>query len=366
MAVIHIMCACGKYLQAPEEAERKGFDCPACGRRVGGRAKRPRQPAPVQRPVILDAPILLPQWEESKGDSRDEPRYRVVSEEEEADLKAEAERNRERPKRRKKRGDYDAAPALMVPFLAGKPLLFLSLALACGVGLVLLQLARAGTLLESAEGSVLAGALCVLLLFQAGCWYSMLSAGMAGEYDLVSLDGRGFLRILVGVGYGVVCFLAGPAWLLLGAYHFWLNAGDLTWFDWCVVGELVAVAAAYWLFCLLAVTADGRVTSANPLRVVALVRWLGPVRAAVAACVAGAIAVVFGGLAWVCLAALHESVGAWLWLMTMILSAQVCTAYLLVWLGTRCGALLREQRRATPPDGDGVSPHVPDHAPAGV
>ena len=62
-----------------------------------------------------------------------------------------------------------------------------------------------------------------------------------------------------------VLFLS-TVWLLLIAGLFWLHAGDLAPIDWFLLSELVAVAAAYWLFCLLAVAIDQRLSSANPLR----------------------------------------------------------------------------------------------------
>lgn len=331
--MIYLICPCGKHLTAPDEAERKGCVCPVCGARLGGskgprlRKSAPRGPAPRPEPA---APLLVPQWDEGKGDTRDAPRYRVAAPEEATT-----------PPGRERKPSKSSPPSplegiweqyLLLPFREGKALFFLSLLVTCLLGF-LLHLLAASASEEGHEWLFVGAGLVVLALLQCGCWYGVLAALLSGERHLSLWAAQSLGRVFAGAAYSLVCFLAGPAWLLLVAYLFWLHGDDFTWVDWFLLGELVAVAAAYWAFCLLAVAADQGLTGVNPLRVVALVRELGPGTAAPGACLAGAGAVGLGYLAWVSLSELHESAAAWLWLLLTCLAAQVWATYVLLWLG---------------------------------
>jgi hypothetical protein len=350
MALIYLICSCGKNLRAPEEAERKGCICPGCGSRLGGRDGAPlKKSAPKKhyKPEPAPPSILVPQWDEGKRDTRDTPHYTVAPDEADS-LPKDSPPPEKKPKKKGLPTNLEEIweQYILLPFRGGRALFFLSLLLTCALGAVLYQLASSGNLLEDGPQALAGGALLlVVVLVQCGCWYGMLSAVLAGEHDLLSWGGRDFGRVMIGVAYGLACFLAGPAVLLLIAYLFWMNSGDFTWVDWAILGELVGVAAAYWVFCLLAVAIDQNVLSANPFRVAGLALWLGVPSAIIAACVAMVAAVGHAYLIWLNLLEVHEDTSCWFWLLVLFMSAQVWTTYLLLWLGLRSAAIITEEKK---------------------
>ena len=172
----------------------------------------------------------------------------------------------------------------------------------------------------------------------------MLRAIVRGDQILVPWDRREQQRVFTGMMQSLACFLAGPGWLLLIAALFWLNSGELTLFDQILVGELVTVAAVYWVFSLLAVVSDESLAGVNPLRVVAVMRWSGLRTVAVVVVVAGGGTVLHGWWAWHVLTTVQESTFGWAALLICFLSVQVCSIYLLNWLGLRC-FLIRKQEQ---------------------
>jgi hypothetical protein len=113
------------------------------------------------------------------------------------------------------------------------------------------------------------------LCFICGFWNGVLKSATAGEAGKVFWPGLKVRLILEGCGRCLWCLLAGPVVPLAAAYYFWLNSGDLTTLDWCILAELVFVAASYWLFSFLAVAEKDSIWYATPANVLRVIRVLG-------------------------------------------------------------------------------------------
>ena len=83
-------------------------------------------------------------------------------------------------------------------------------------------------------------------------------------------------RVLLYFSRWLLCLVAGPLWIFLGTYAYWLNCGALRAIDWFILVELLSIGAGYWFAAVLSVELDQRLLSANPLRVMQTVTRLGP------------------------------------------------------------------------------------------
>jgi hypothetical protein len=83
-------------------------------------------------------------------------------------------------------------------------------------------------------------------------------------------------RVLLYFSRWLLCLVAGPLWIFLGTYLYWLNCGELRAIDWFIFVELLSIGAGYWFAAVLSVELDQSIFSANPLRVLRTVTQLGP------------------------------------------------------------------------------------------
>ncbi len=351
--MIYLVCRCGKHLSAPDEVVKHGCLCPGCGSRLGGRERDRDQDAAARRVLkkAEKATTTLVRQLGGRNPSADEvPTYRVMPVEEAQKLPS-----FELPKRKRRQRGGPARPGgldegwflfLTFPLRMSKFLALTALLLACATGLVLAQLQNDGTLSGgNGPGGVAWGLLAMLLVFLAGYWSNLLTALSRGESTGSPWDVRDLRHLGQGMLRALVCFLAGPACLLAVATWFWLSSGELTFIDYFLICELVAVAAAYGLFTLTAVAVDDRLSAATPAHTLALIRRLDVRTAAMVASLAGTVALVHLAWIWSKLTSVHHSGTAWLGLILSFMSLQVCGLYLVLWLGKRCSELPRPQPR---------------------
>jgi hypothetical protein len=103
----------------------------------------------------------------------------------------------------------------------------------------------------------------------------VLASAAAGEVYYILWSGNPLLTVFRSGVKWLACFLAGPVIFAGAAWLYWVNCGDPEWIDYLILAELGVVAAAYWIFALLAVTDRGRLRDLNPLTVGDLAHRLG-------------------------------------------------------------------------------------------
>jgi hypothetical protein len=161
------------------------------------------------------------------------------------------------------------------------------------------------------------------------------SAAVGAPPHVIWPEGN-LLPILWGTARWLVCLLVGPVALTVVGVYYWIWCGDLDWLDWLIFMELSYFAAGYGLFALLAVTRSDRLYSANPVRVAALLRHLGPWAAAFAAA-AWLVVLLHGWLALATIEHLLHSIGGafagWVLLTLDWFSFLFCLTFLLRLLG---------------------------------
>lgn len=163
----------------------------------------------------------------------------------------------------------------------------------------------------------------------------VLAAGITGQAAYLAWPGRNIGEALAGSGRWLICFLAGPVFLVAVIVAFWMYCGDLLLFDWFIVAELGVVTVGYWLFVLASVGMSGGLTGVHPFQVIDLVHRLG-YRSAVVAVLAAAFA---GAHAWLGLTALdgvHRGASGWVWLFAAWFSALFWAVFIFRLLGVWC------------------------------
>jgi hypothetical protein len=167
------------------------------------------------------------------------------------------------------------------------------------------------------------------LLFGFACTFlqSVLSSALGGE-------AAGPLR-LRAIIFWPICFLAGPVAPAVTAFLFWFEGGDPAPVDYVILGELVLVALAHFLYTLLAVSRSGRLLDANPLRVLGLAHRLG-VRVLAVVTLAAALGVLHVFLAVHTLEFGPREPMGWLLHTGCWMSAFFFATFFLRWLGLSC------------------------------
>ena len=112
------------------------------------------------------------------------------------------------------------------------------------------------------------------------------------------------LPLLTSATIWIVCFLAGPVILALGLLFFWMDAGDLRWFDWAIVGMLIVLTVGGFLM-VLGSFAECGWSGLNPLLVIDLTHRLS-YRAGIVALVGSTLVVAHGALVVMGMERLHD------------------------------------------------------------
>lgn len=380
--MIHFHCVCGKHLQARPDMAGQWISCPTCQQPVGIPSSPNQHRA---QPLSLTdsqnglfSYCVVPLQKESHLTPKEVPRYRVVLVQQEhfepkevyplagtaaddraADLIFAAGSPlsvRDERRGRKKRDKGLETPfeqAMLLPLRSCGPIFCFALFLTILLGIPLVALASGDFEHTSPYGSLLLAALPVgMLAFTCAFWHSILPATLAGKADAIPWSGGDMLMLGPGLVRCLVCFLAGPAELLLIAFLFRLYGGDFLWLDWFILWELVIVAVVYWFFTLAAVAVDGRLSSANPVRVTQLVRRLGYPAAMPITVIAAVGTLVFGVWCWHIVTTLQSSGWTWFSLFFCLCCVQGWAIFLLRWLGVQCVRLRRVLSKSSSACGD--------------
>jgi hypothetical protein len=352
--MIRLVCICGKHLRARDEASLRNAVCPSCGCPVSKAATRNSDdPTLAQRPLTMkDGPfdgmgyVLVPLWEEGKPLSREVPRYKVVLVEESefpAAIPYRAEdtapvpvmplhRDRKRRKRRRSRElDTRLEETLLFPFYCRQSVVALALLLAFFVIVGRAVLASPEVLLAKV---ILA--LVPLLLSACYCcafWMVAFATTLRGEDSVVAHDGMTSVAVMAALLRCLLCFFAGPVWLLAIAFYYWLHCGNLTPVDYVILAELALAALLYWIFANLAVTADNSLRGLLPTGIAALLRRLGWKRSLRTLAALVLAILLNGGLGIYAVATMSESGWSWFLLFASCLGTQFSLALLARWLG---------------------------------
>jgi len=121
---------------------------------------------------------------------------------------------------------------------------------------------------------ILPAMLAGVLAYACAFFHCTALAAVSGDAGVVRWPGADLALVLQGVARCLVCFLAGPALLVLAAFLFWYDAGDLEGIDQVILAELIVVAAGYWLFAFLAVSEKDRLSAVTPLAVAGIINRL--------------------------------------------------------------------------------------------
>ena len=115
------------------------------------------------------------------------------------------------------------------------------------------------------------------LLGLVGSYFSMSLALAAGESRKPATKPRDSYieRSLLYFSRWSICLFAGPIWLFLATYCYWLSCGELSALDWFILADFSLIGAGYWFAAVLSVEMDQRLLSANPSRVMETITRLG-------------------------------------------------------------------------------------------
>lgn len=367
--MIRLVCICGKHLRARDEASLRRAVCPSCGCPVGKSRIHDDAATGESKPLTMkDGPlggvgyVVVPLWEEGQSSRREVPRYKVVTVEESTvppafpnlheDVSAAPDvqlcardKNRKRTRRRSKELNTSLEETLLFPLLCWRSVLFLALVLGFVVFCARAILANSNPDLLWVK---LIAAFSVALFGVAYCggyWMVVFRTTMRGEDSVVLWHGWASRDVFIHMLRCLVCFFAGPAWLLAIAGYYWFNGGDLALLDKLILAELTVAALMYWLFSLTAVTADNSIRSILPTGVVGLLQRLGW-RASLLASMAVILAtLLLAGACLYSLTTLSENGWSWLLLVTCCAGSQVFLALFSRWLGVQCFLAERAARR---------------------
>lgn len=351
---IKFICSCGKRLRARDEMAARRSMCPRCGAPVGVPSLRPTHAGTTAAP-------LTPQERRRLSRERGEdpfapPPVDTVSTEEASAAPPPSPPPRRLPwltpsVRRPRHLETRWYQCLIFPLLNCSILLpqgFLLAQAACGLVLFMPALPRFAAMTPKQWLPYSPALLIPLLMLAFICWTveCALTSALAGQGPAQYWLERRILVILKSGLRWLICFLAGPAALLALAGYFWLYGGELTKLDYAIVGELVALAVAYWFLAVVASAERDRLRDANPLRVAWLLHRLR-FRAAVPLLVVPAAACLHGLVFFFALEAVHRHFSAWLLLTACSISGLFCLTFLFRLLGVWCYRL--EDRAITDP-----------------
>jgi hypothetical protein len=133
----------------------------------------------------------------------------------------------------------------------------------------------------------------------------MFAAALAGGTGQVRWPGRDIRFALKSGTRWLICFLAGPVVPASASVLYWIQIGDLVFWDWLILAELTILALSSWFLLLVAVNQRDRLRDLNPVRVLALIRRLGH-RLVAWAVFAAVVGLAHGWLASVALEKLHH------------------------------------------------------------
>jgi hypothetical protein len=295
---------------------------------------------------------VVPLWEEGQAGARVVPRYKVVTLEESfvppappggnEDAPAVLDpgrlatvRNGHRRRQRSRELQIGLEATLLFPFRCWRSIILLSLLLSVSVGVALTMLAKPEPDSLAMRWALALVQTLLVVGYCCGYWMAAFATTIRGEDFVVVWRGWLTREVLVNMLRCLACFFAGPVWILALAACYWLYSGELTWVDTLILSELIIAALTYWMFALLAVTADNSVRSLTPTGIGGLLRRLGRRVSLLAAGVALIGIVPVCGLSAGALAAFSES-GNWLLVPIISLGSQVFLALFVRWLGVEC------------------------------
>jgi hypothetical protein len=283
---IKFICGCGKHLRARDEMAARRSVCPRCGAPVGIPSLRPTHRGTVAAPLTPDErrklgrPALPPNDAEEKAGPAVPPPVLTAPPYLGLGLPPDsvppASTGRRRTRRRARPAETRWYECLLYPLRTFPLVLVLGLALTELTRGVLLGMPNLVALWTGPAEQVGARSLCVLvplLILSSACaWLDVALSG--GGIELI-WSGRNVLRVLRRCLAWLLCLLAGPVELVVFAGWYWFHCGDPRTLDWLILAELGTVAVAYLVLELAAISEDGRLRDANPVRVARLVYRLG-------------------------------------------------------------------------------------------
>ena len=302
--MIRVVCICGKTMRARDEASLRNAVCPSCGCPVNKASNSKTGQKPL---TMKDGPLgsinyaLVPLWEEGKASSKEVPRYKVVVVDESSGpttypLQPDAEpnipvvnpltlpaRKRRKPRREKLELDTSNEVTFLFPLqciFSITGLTFL-LWIAFLTGQVMPFLTQSESILIN--GLTISLPILFSVCFTGGFWLTVFSATLRGEETVNAYQSFGICHTrglisketMVGMLRCLVCFFAGPVWILGIAAYYWFYFGEMEFVDNCILLELVLVALSYWIFISVAVETEGTFRCATPTGIVNLFRRLG-------------------------------------------------------------------------------------------
>jgi hypothetical protein len=312
---IKYVCSCGKRLRAPEKHAGRLHVCPGCGESV-------------QIPPLLtsdsERPPMTPQERRRLAQLRDEapPPAPVAAEESprktevlDRRLMARLARGLKKPTlrpRQRRALETHWYQCLLFPLVEWRLWLGPAIVLLAPFLVAALVLPQAAAFLKEASlASIAVSVTYALIGFLAvglPCdrFWRALNDAARGE---PGLDARGSfpLPLLKSATIWLVCYLAGPIIPALGLLFFGMEAGDLRWFDWVIVG-LLFVSTVGSLLMVLGSFAESGLRGLNPVAVIDLTHRLS-YRAWILTLVGSAIVVAHGALAVLGMEQLHAQPG---------------------------------------------------------
>jgi hypothetical protein len=165
---------------------------------------------------------------------------------------------------------------------------------------------------------------------------SILDSGAAGDDPRVAISWPNIRSALTAAFIWLASLFAGPAYIAIIAFFYWLHCGDPTFLDWLILSELSIVAVGYWVLCLLALARRGRLLDLSPVHVSEAVQWLGR-RTFVGAGIASVLVIVHGVWGLTAIRTLHQDfANGWLLLAACCFSGLFWLTFFFRLLGVWC------------------------------
>jgi hypothetical protein len=285
---IKFICSCGKHLKARDEMAARRSVCPRCGSPVGipsqqvgpdGTIITPMTPMERLRHARARGLQSAPQvWPKSDPDSPQSPEAAAV---EPLIVRLLASRGSRHLYWTGRNLEKNGAQCLLYPLHAWRLCLSAAIALTLLSALVALILPSVLANPPSDVWALTALVLtcCFILILIVGFVSSFLECALAsataGEVYYLRGSGRVLLAVLFSGVKWLICFLAGPIVIAAVGVLYWLNCGDIGWFDALILLELGVVAFAWWIVALLSAAEGGRLRDLSPLAVADLAHRLG-------------------------------------------------------------------------------------------
>jgi hypothetical protein len=341
---IKFICSCGKHLRARDEMAARRSMCPRCGAPVGIPSMRPTHAGTMAAPLTpqerrrlnrdkqgrnepdavetgITSSLALPTRSEAILDKLPQPAPKV---------------------RRRRHLEQRWHQCLTYPLLNWKVFFCFAFLLSIFMASLILSFQKLPPFSEATRedwvvwlitawifGIIVAyayatveWALASALAGQgpASCWPSL----RAGPLPLKSA-----LRCLV-------CFLAGPVFLVALAGLYWLYGGDLKALDGLILAELGVFTVAYWFLSVVSANERDLLRDANPVRVAQLVHRLS-YRAVVPVLIAPALMIPHVLVGLFAVNILHQQIfTGWLLLTVCSWSGLFWAAFLFRLLGVWC------------------------------